>query len=99
MGKIVSRLPVVEGLVAVLNRREPGGDEGGGEEPVKGRDGLHRVGAGSPVKKPVSKLESSSRSTRASYFFFAWFADGCTNCRLCGAVFGAIVCRVMTVTR
>jgi hypothetical protein len=90
MGKIVSRFPVVKSLIAVLNRRKPGGNEGGGEEPVKGRDGLHRVGAGSPRKKPVSSWNLKQKHS-TSYFFFAWLASGCTNCRLCGAVFGAIV--------
>lgn len=39
------RLPVVEGFVAVLNRREECGDDVGGEEDVECVDGLDRVGA------------------------------------------------------
>lgn len=32
----MSRFPVIKRLVAILNRREPGGHESGAEEPVEG---------------------------------------------------------------
>lgn len=44
MAEVVCGLPVVEGLVAVLNRGEEGGDDVGGEEDVEGRDGLDGEG-------------------------------------------------------
>lgn len=44
MAQVVGGFPVVERLVAVLDRGEEGGDQAGGEEEVKGRDGLDRVG-------------------------------------------------------
>lgn len=49
MGEVVRRLPVVECLVAVLNRGEPGGNEAGGEEPVEGGNGRDAIGAGDSV--------------------------------------------------
>lgn len=44
MAEVVCGLPVVEGLVAVLDRGEEGGKEVGAEEDVKGRDGLDGKG-------------------------------------------------------
>lgn len=44
MAEVVGGLPVVEGLVAVLDGREEGGDGVGGQEDVEGRDGLDGEG-------------------------------------------------------
>jgi len=44
MAQVVGGLPVVERLVAVLDRGKHGGDQAGGEEEVEGRDGLDCVG-------------------------------------------------------
>ena len=44
MAEVVGGLPVVEGLVAVLDRGEEGGDGVGGQEDVEGRDGLDGEG-------------------------------------------------------
>jgi hypothetical protein len=44
MTKVVGGLPVVEGLVAVLDGGEERGDDVGGQEDVEGRDGLDGEG-------------------------------------------------------
>ena len=44
MAEVVGGLPVVEGLVAVLDRGEEGGGEVGAQENVEGRDGLDGEG-------------------------------------------------------
>jgi hypothetical protein len=45
MRDVMSRLPVIERLVTVLNRSEPRRDDAGREEPVEGGYGLDAIGA------------------------------------------------------
>lgn len=59
MGQVVSRFPVIEGLIAILNRGEPGGHESGTEEPVEGGNRLHRICAwSSKLRKAWSVLRA-----------------------------------------
>jgi hypothetical protein len=47
----VGRFPVVEGLVAILDRSIEGRHHGGGEEDIEGGDGLDAKDAGFPVER------------------------------------------------
>lgn len=46
MRKIMCRFPVIEGLVAIIDRCEQGRNQRSSEEAVEGRDGLNRIRAG-----------------------------------------------------
>lgn len=62
MGEVMRRLPVVEGLVAVLDRCGEGRDEGRGKKDVEGGYGLYDVGRGFP----------GGHVSTVSYNSYAW---------------------------
>lgn len=86
--EIVRGFPVVEGLIAVLNGRKEGGDQAGSQEDVEGLDGLDGIRAAAP-----STISSSAawRGFSSYFFFFAWPAEGCSNCLSAAGVGGAMV--------
>lgn len=61
MRQVMGWFPVIERLVAILNRSEPCGNESGSEEPVEGGNRLHRVCAWNSTAKrgTVSRALSS----------------------------------------
>lgn len=54
--QVMGRLPIVEGFVAVLDRRKGGGNQVGDEKDVKGLDRFDGVRAGFPVGEELAAL-------------------------------------------
>ena len=72
MRQVVSRLPVIERLIAILNRSEPGGYESGAEEPVEGGNRLHRICAWSSKLKKAWSVELSKWDEIGILHTFSW---------------------------